>query len=115
MNIEFIVNKLKELKRLRGFTYEDIAVRTGITRQGVAMTFTGKNIDIGITKLSKLCKALNTDIYSLLNATPPEQTRNFKEIIEDPEERASICNMLLKYGYVVKQSDKTIIATKETK
>lgn len=60
-----IARKLKQIRKEKGLTQDDLAFEAEISRSTIGMLETAKR-DITVTKLVKIAKALNIEPYELL-------------------------------------------------
>ncbi len=63
--LENLAKKIKELRKLKGYTQDDLAYYSGIARSTIGNLETAQN-DIVLSKLNKIAKALNVTISELL-------------------------------------------------
>ena len=63
--LENLAKKIKELRKLKGYTQDDLAYYSGIARSTIGNLETAQN-DIVLSKLNKIAKALHVTISELL-------------------------------------------------
>lgn len=59
-------NKLKEIRKSKGITQEDLSKLSGISRQTIITIENGKDVNVSVETLKKISKALHckiTDIF----------------------------------------------------
>lgn len=59
------IKKLRELRKLRGFTQKELAAKVGLTQTGYSVIEVGKR-DGSVKKLQAICKVLDVPIDALL-------------------------------------------------
>ena len=61
-----LAKKIKELRKINGFSQDDLAVYSGIARSTIGNLETAQN-DIVLSKLNKISKALKVSLSELLD------------------------------------------------
>ena len=61
-----LAKKIKELRKINGFSQDDLAVYSGIARSTIGNLETAQN-DIVLSKLNKIAKALKVSLSELLD------------------------------------------------
>lgn len=60
-----LAKRIKELRKLNGYTQDDLAAASGIARSTIGNIETGQN-DIVLSKLNKIAKALKVSLSDML-------------------------------------------------
>lgn len=98
-----IGNRIAELRKKRGFTQEELAVRLGLSSQAVSKWENDLSYP-DILLLPELAKLLETTVDALLTGEQPPETR-----IMPPEARKPVEDLLLKMRVVSANGDKVRI------
>ena len=61
-----LAKRIKELRKINGFTQDDLSYKTDIARSTLGNVETAQN-DITFTKLNKIAKAFNMTLSEFLN------------------------------------------------
>lgn len=98
-----IGNRIAELRKKRGFTQEELAVRLGLSSQAVSKWENDLSYP-DILLLPELAKLLETTVDALLTGEQPPETR-----IMPPEARKPVEDLLLKMRVMSANGDKVRI------
>lgn len=64
--LEKLAKRMKELRKINGFTQDDLADKANVARSTLGNIETAQN-DITLTKLNKIAKAFNLSLSEFLN------------------------------------------------
>lgn len=95
--------KIKELRKYRGMTQEQLAEIIGIEPNNVSMIEIGKNYPAP-DNLAKIAKALGAEIYELFMFNKNKTIEEIKEsVIDEIQRNDNLARLVFKFCQAVKQ------------
>lgn len=64
--LEKLAKRIKELRKINGFTQDDLAFKSGVERSTLGNIETAKN-DITLSKVNQIAKAFNLNLSEFFN------------------------------------------------